>query len=57
MFERFFKDKPARKFYACSACRDRKECPFFQWQDEKPTTGKKILQEVYVSYFFMPDFE
>lgn len=24
-----------RKFYACSACRDRKDCNFFQWEDEK----------------------
>lgn len=23
-----------RNFYACSACRDRKQCPFFMWQDE-----------------------
>lgn len=24
-----------RRFYACSACRDRKDCNFFQWEDEK----------------------
>lgn len=24
-----------RRFYACSACRDRKDCKFFQWEDEK----------------------
>jgi len=45
LFERFFKDKPSRKFYACSACRDRKDCAFFQWADEKVTSGKQILQQ------------
>ena len=36
LFERFFKDgRPSRKFFACSACRDRKDCAFFQWEDEK----------------------
>lgn len=24
-----------RRFYACSACRDRKDCNFFQWEGEK----------------------
>ncbi|KTG45658.1 hypothetical protein cypCar_00001790, partial [Cyprinus carpio] len=24
-----------RRFHACSACRDRKHCNFFQWADEK----------------------
>ena len=24
-----------RRFYACSACRDRKDCNFFLWEDEK----------------------
>ncbi|TRY99356.1 hypothetical protein DNTS_014896, partial [Danionella cerebrum] len=24
-----------RRFYACSACRDRKDCNLFQWEDEK----------------------
>ncbi|XP_055877800.1 rRNA N6-adenosine-methyltransferase ZCCHC4-like isoform X2 [Biomphalaria glabrata] len=36
LFERLDQStKKARKFYACSAFRDRKECPFFQWVDEK----------------------
>ena len=36
LFERFFKDgRDAQKFYACSACRDRKSCSFFQWENEK----------------------
>ncbi|XP_018011447.1 rRNA N6-adenosine-methyltransferase ZCCHC4 [Hyalella azteca] len=33
-FERFFIEKKSRKFYACSACRDRKDCPFFMWADQ-----------------------
>merc|ERR1711931_139379 len=45
LFERFFKDKTSRKFFACSACRDRKQCTFFQWQDEKMTDGKLLLQK------------
>eukprot|EP00794_Sanderia_malayensis_P005590 gene5590-6279_t len=44
IFERYFKDKTSRKFFACSASRDRKGCSFFQWVDEKLTTGKTILQ-------------
>uniref|UniRef100_H2ZY57 rRNA N(6)-adenosine-methyltransferase ZCCHC4 n=1 Tax=Latimeria chalumnae TaxID=7897 RepID=H2ZY57_LATCH len=28
-------EKQGRRFYACSACRDRKDCNFFQWEDEK----------------------
>ena len=34
-----------RQFYACSAFRDRKDCPFFMWKDKvskgKPTTMMK----------------
>ena len=36
LFERFYKDsRPPRRFYGCSAARDRKDCSFFQWEDEK----------------------
>ena len=35
MFERYFESKSSRRFYSCSACRDRKDCSFFQWADEK----------------------
>jgi len=45
LFERFFKDKTSRKFFACSACRDRKQCTFFQWEDEKITEGKALMQK------------
>jgi len=30
-----------RLFYACSACRDKKDCSFFQWADEKVSKNKK----------------
>ncbi|XP_021923855.1 zinc finger CCHC domain-containing protein 4 isoform X2 [Zootermopsis nevadensis] len=30
-----------RSFFACSACRDRKDCNFFLWADEKVTPNKK----------------
>jgi len=45
LFERYFKDKTSRRFFACSACRDRKQCTFFQWEDEKLTDGKVLLQK------------
>lgn len=34
-----------RQFYACSAFRDRKECNFFQWKDEKMSESKKAARE------------
>ncbi|KAK1794204.1 hypothetical protein P4O66_011105 [Electrophorus voltai] len=34
-----------RRFYACSACRDRKECNFFQWEDEKVSEAKLLVRE------------
>jgi hypothetical protein len=33
-FDRTIKDGTVRAFYACSAVRDRKECPLFYWADE-----------------------
>lgn len=36
LFEKVCKgSEKGRRFYACSACRDRKDCKFFQWEDEK----------------------
>ncbi|KAF3697522.1 Zinc finger CCHC domain-containing protein 4 [Channa argus] len=32
--------KKGRRFYACSACRDRKDCNFFQWEDEKVSEAR-----------------
>jgi len=45
LFEKFIKNKPSQKYYACSACRERKDCNFFQLKDEKITKGKEILQK------------
>lgn len=41
LFSRVVSGKP-RNFFACAACRDRKDCAFFLWEDEKGTlTGQK----------------
>ncbi|XP_076794615.1 rRNA N(6)-adenosine-methyltransferase ZCCHC4 isoform X3 [Arvicanthis niloticus] len=37
----------ARKFYACSACRDRKDCNFFQWEDEKLSEARLAAREIH----------
>ena len=44
LFERYFSSKSSRRYFACSASRDRKGCQFFQWEDEKITTGKEVMQ-------------
>ncbi|XP_066429316.1 rRNA N6-adenosine-methyltransferase ZCCHC4 [Eleutherodactylus coqui] len=36
-----------RRFYACSACRDRKDCHFFQWADEKVSQARLLAREQY----------
>ncbi|XP_054841813.1 rRNA N6-adenosine-methyltransferase ZCCHC4-like [Eublepharis macularius] len=36
-----------RRFYACSACRERKDCGFFQWEDEKVSEARLLAQEKY----------
>lgn len=41
MFERFYKDQPPRKYFACSVYRDRKRCSFFMWADVKITDDRK----------------
>ncbi|XP_068611881.1 rRNA N6-adenosine-methyltransferase ZCCHC4 [Brachionichthys hirsutus] len=35
----------SRRFYACSACRDRKDCKFFQWEDEKVSDARLLARE------------
>uniref|UniRef100_A0A8B9J8K1 GRF-type domain-containing protein n=1 Tax=Astyanax mexicanus TaxID=7994 RepID=A0A8B9J8K1_ASTMX len=40
-----------RRFYACSACRDRKDCNFFQWENEKVQSKiwrVKITQLIFI---------
>ncbi|XP_051530171.1 rRNA N6-adenosine-methyltransferase ZCCHC4-like isoform X1 [Myxocyprinus asiaticus] len=34
-----------RRFYACSACRDRKDCHFFQWEHEKISEARMLARE------------
>nr|CAH7721362.1 unnamed protein product [Callosobruchus chinensis] len=34
-----------RNFFACAACRERKDCNFFLWEDEKHTYKKNIWKE------------
>ncbi|KAG7461948.1 hypothetical protein MATL_G00196580 [Megalops atlanticus] len=34
-----------RRFYACSACRDRRDCSFFQWADEKVSQARLLARE------------
>ncbi|XP_072522984.1 rRNA N6-adenosine-methyltransferase ZCCHC4 [Salminus brasiliensis] len=38
-------EKNGRRFYACSACRDRKECNFFQWENEKVSEARLLARE------------
>lgn len=48
MFERYFESKPSRKFYSCSAFRNRKDCSFFHWVDEKDVsdTCKEVHKKI-----------
>uniref|UniRef100_UPI00398E727E rRNA N6-adenosine-methyltransferase ZCCHC4 isoform X1 n=1 Tax=Pristiophorus japonicus TaxID=55135 RepID=UPI00398E727E len=39
------KEHEARRFYACAACRDRKDCNFFQWEDEKVSVARQLARE------------
>lgn len=42
MFSRFDKKYGGeRSFFACSAFRDRKACPFFRWSDDIKSSDKE----------------
>ncbi|XP_072233079.1 rRNA N6-adenosine-methyltransferase ZCCHC4 [Leuresthes tenuis] len=46
LFEKGSKEgQKGRRFYACSACRDRKDCSFFQWEDEKVSKARLLARE------------
>lgn len=46
LFEKVCKGREkGRRFYACSACRDRKDCNFFQWEDEKVSEARLLARE------------
>ncbi|MEE6462340.1 hypothetical protein FKM82_001564 [Ascaphus truei] len=48
LFEKVSQGKEqGRRFYACSACRDRKDCHFFQWEDEKVSQARLLAREEY----------
>ena len=50
LFERYSQDrKTARRYYACSSCRDRKQCGFFQNEGEKVSEAAKQAREDYIS--------
>ncbi|GIY05152.1 rRNA N6-adenosine-methyltransferase ZCCHC4 [Caerostris darwini] len=47
MFERQTSTKRGKKFYACSACRDRSVCNFFHWVDDPyPDIKKEHWQKI-----------
>ncbi|XP_071441061.1 rRNA N(6)-adenosine-methyltransferase ZCCHC4 [Hetaerina americana] len=43
LFARTVKGGKERKFYACSACRSRKDCSFFMWENEHEAKIRKQL--------------
>lgn len=46
LFEKVGKGgEKGRRFYACSACRDRKDCNFFQWEDDKVSEARLLARE------------
>ncbi|XP_062240333.1 rRNA N6-adenosine-methyltransferase ZCCHC4 [Platichthys flesus] len=46
LFEKVSKGEgTGRRFYACSACRDRKDCSFFQWEDDKVSEVRLLARE------------
>lgn len=51
LFERYYKSRQeSRRFYACSTCRDRKDCSFFQWADEIVSDDKlRMRQQINLS--------
>jgi hypothetical protein len=45
LFKRFVSGAE-RSFFACSACRDRKDCSFFLWADKEVTPNKKMAWDL-----------
>lgn len=43
LFSRVVNGEP-KNFFACSACRDRKDCSFFLWEYEKGEVSKAKLK-------------
>ncbi|XP_062991266.1 rRNA N6-adenosine-methyltransferase ZCCHC4 [Elgaria multicarinata webbii] len=47
LFAKILQGKEGRRFYACSACRERKDCNFFQWENEKVSEARLSAREKY----------
>ncbi|KAJ6659412.1 hypothetical protein lerEdw1_019144 [Lerista edwardsae] len=48
LFSKMLDEKEeGRRFYACSACRERKDCNFFQWENEKVSEARLLAREKY----------
>jgi len=44
LFERYVSTESLpRRYYACSACRSRKECQFFQWADRQKSQKQSLV--------------
>lgn len=55
LFERFYHDgHPRRRFFACSAARDKKECGFFQWEGEEISEARKDAHRQILQTFGKP---
>ncbi|XP_056156557.1 rRNA N6-adenosine-methyltransferase ZCCHC4 [Lampris incognitus] len=49
LFEKVCKGgEKGRRFYACSACRDRRDCSFFQWDGEKVSEARLLARQAAV---------
>jgi len=45
LFERYVSEQSLpRRYYACSACRSRKECQFFQWADRQKPQKQSVVE-------------
>jgi len=45
LFERYVSEQSLpRRYYACSACRSRKECQFFQWADQRKPRKRSAVE-------------
>lgn len=41
----FSRGRDNKKFYSCSAHRNRKACSFFVWENQVETIGQKYLEQ------------
>ena len=56
LFERYISEgTSSERFYACSACRDRKDCSFYQRENEKFSEEKEKERKAR-NLLFQPKF-